>query len=107
MADKDDPITEVSAHIAELSSLHMSFVLANVIGAVINSVPPEQRQTVFYRLGAAAHTSVDNVQGAIPERTKREVQALTKVYVEHTLKAVAGQFGLKLPEIEEDGPTSH
>ncbi len=102
MSDEEDSIIKVSAYAAEASSLHMAYVLGNVMGQVLNSLPPEQRQAVFFRLVATAHASVDKVQGPAPEETKREVKALTRAYVDTSLKAVAMRFGLQFPDPEDN-----
>jgi hypothetical protein len=102
MSDEQNSTMKASAHAAEASSLHMAYVLGNVIGHVMNGLPPEQRQAVFFRLATTAYASVDRVQGPVSEETKREVRARTKAHVDISLKMVAMRFRLQLLDLEDN-----
>jgi hypothetical protein len=107
MANEEEPGITVSVQVIELSAMHMPYVLANVIGKVLSSVPSDQRQAVFYALASTAHASVDNVKGAADEDITRHAQMATRIYVENSLSTVADQMGLKTPENDRGGPIAH
>ncbi len=90
---RDRPST---AEIARVSSMHMAQVLASVTGAVLERLPHDLRQPMFDLLCTSAFESVRHVVSSHSEETKREVSALTYVYVSVALQEVASELGLDI-----------
>ncbi|MBA9070698.1 hypothetical protein FHR71_004468 [Methylobacterium sp. RAS18] len=108
MSDQDGKrVEQVTVETVKLSAMHMAFVLTRTLGEVLSYAPAESRQGLLYVLGAAAMAAVEDIRGDASEQAKAEVRTLTGVYVDNALRAVAKQYGLRVPEVKGDGPKQH
>ncbi|PXW53707.1 hypothetical protein BY998_12313 [Methylobacterium sp. B4] len=96
-----------SFEMAEISTRHMTQVMADAIGQVLTNLPSDQRQKAFFLIGATAIWSAEQVKGDSSELVKSVIRQMAHAHVEHALQAIGKKLGLSLPDVQGDGTKRH